>query len=69
MIDERKARRYAQRIGIPLTGTVGLLLLAKERALLDAVGPWLARLQATGLHLDPALTRRALRLAGEDSST
>jgi predicted nucleic acid-binding protein len=32
VIDERKARRYAQRLGIPLTGTLGLLVAAKERA-------------------------------------
>ena len=27
IIDERKARRYAQRLGFPITGTIGVLLL------------------------------------------
>jgi len=30
LIDERKARRFARRLGRPLAGTVGILLLAKE---------------------------------------
>jgi len=28
VIDERRARRYATRLGIPVTGTIGLLILA-----------------------------------------
>jgi len=33
VIDELRGRRYAQRLGLPLTGTLGILLLAKERGL------------------------------------
>ena len=65
IVDERKGRRYAQRLGIPLTGTLGVLLLAKERGLLDLLVPLLADLQDAGLYLDAALVERMLVLAGE----
>lgn len=65
IIDELKGRRYAQRLEIPLTGTLGLLLLAKERELVADLAPLLAELQETGLYLGAVLIDRVLRLAGE----
>jgi predicted nucleic acid-binding protein len=65
ILDERKARRYAARIGRSLTGTVGVLLLAKEARLIDSIRPWISKLQKAGLHLSPALIRRALEIADE----
>lgn len=66
VIDERKARRYARRLGLPLTGTLGLLLLAKERHLLTSVRTAVDALLAAGLYLNPDLVTEVLRLAGED---
>ena len=37
VMDERKGRRYAGDLDWPLTGSLGLLLLAKERGLLKSV--------------------------------
>ncbi len=65
IIDERKARRYAERMGLTLTGTLGVLLLAKEAGLIDTVAPWMAKLQEAGLFLSPGLVREALKIAGE----
>ncbi len=65
IMDERKGRRYAQRLGIPVAGTIAVLLLAKERGLLPAVGPLLQTLVDAGLYLAPSLVTRALHLAGE----
>jgi predicted nucleic acid-binding protein len=39
VIDERKGRRYAQRLGLALTGTLGILLNAKQKQLIPAVAP------------------------------
>ncbi len=36
IIDERKGRRYAKRLGLPLTGTVGVLLTAKHSGLIPS---------------------------------
>ena len=66
IIDELKARRYAQQIGLHITGTIGVLLLAKERGLIDAIKPLIQKLQACGLYLSSSLIDKALRLAGED---
>ncbi len=68
IIDERKARRYAQRLGLPITGTVGLLLLAKEKGCILSVAPLLNELQKNGLYLSSSLVTKALQLAGENSS-
>jgi predicted nucleic acid-binding protein len=66
IIDERKGRQYAQRLELPVTGTLGLLLLAKEKGLITDLAPLLAELQDAGLYLHPDLVTQALRLAGEE---
>jgi predicted nucleic acid-binding protein len=66
IIDERKRRQYAQRLELPVTGTLGLLLLAKEKGLITDLAPLLAELQDAGLYLHPDLVTQALRLAGEE---
>ena len=65
IIDERKARRYAQRIGLPLTGTIGVLLLAKQEGLINAIKPLLTTLHDNGLYLSVSLIDKALQLADE----
>jgi len=65
VMDERKGRRYATRLGLPLTGSLGLLLLAKERGLLSSVEDAITQLVAAGLHLDGDLIAKVLRMAGE----
>ncbi len=65
IMDERKGRRYAHRLGLPLTGTLGVLLLAKERVLIPAVAPLVQQLLADGLYFSPELVSRTLALANE----
>ena len=67
ILDDRDARRYAERIGVPYTGTVGLLLEAKERGFIDAVTPLLDVLLENGVRLSPSLISDALQQAGEMS--
>ncbi len=65
ILDDRKARRIAQSMGLPLVGTVGLLLRAKRDGLVIAVEPLLDSLAASGFHVAPALRLEALRRARE----
>lgn len=65
LLDDAWARRCARHLGILFTGTLGLLVRAKQRGLLDAVRPVIARLEAAHFYLDPATRHAALRLAGE----
>jgi predicted nucleic acid-binding protein len=66
IIDEYKGRRYARRLGLPLTGTLGLLLVAKERHLVSNLSALLVDLQDAGLYLGAELITQVLRLAGEE---
>jgi predicted nucleic acid-binding protein len=66
IIDERKGRRYAKRLGLPLTGTVGVLLTAKHNSLIPALASLIDQLLQEGLFLAPELVEKALELAGED---
>jgi predicted nucleic acid-binding protein len=65
ILDERKARRYARRLEFPMTGTVGVLLLAKDQGLVPSVTALLGKLRDAGLFLSDDVVRRAATLAGE----
>ena len=65
LIDERKARRYAERLKLPLSGTPGVLLLAKEEKIIPAIAPLLKKIQEAGLYLHEELVKQVLEMAGE----
>lgn len=65
IIDERLARRHAERIGLTLTGTLGVLLKAKEQGLITAIAPLIDRLRHGGIRLSDKVTDEALALANE----
>lgn len=65
LIDERRGRRYATRLGLSVIGTFGVLLLAKQRGLISAVRPLIDALRSAGFHSTTSLRQEILRLAGE----
>ena len=65
ILDDRKAREAARRLGVPVTGTVGLLLKAKEAGVVPAIRPLLDALDANQFRIGKALRAEALRLAGD----
>ena len=65
IIDEDKGRRFARRLGFPVVGTLGVLLLAKEHDLVKRVGPVIDDLRDAGLYLAPSLIAKVLSLANE----
>jgi len=64
-IDERLGRRHAQRVGLPVTGSLGILLKAKELGKIDAVEPLIESLQLKGIRLSEVLVDQVLKLAHE----
>jgi predicted nucleic acid-binding protein len=66
ILDDSLARRFAVRLKIPLTGTLGLLLKAKQAGRIEAVRPYLDRLDALRFRLDGATRQGVLALAGEN---
>ena len=67
LIDELEGRHSAQRQGLKVLGTLGILLDAKARGLLFAVRPHLEALRdRVGFYLSPPLYEHVLRLANEE---
>lgn len=67
VLDDALARQMAEMLGIRLTGTLGLLLDAKQAGLIPAVGPLLDQLQSLRFRLAAHTRLAVLKLAGEAS--
>jgi predicted nucleic acid-binding protein len=65
LIDDNLARRVARALGIAVQGTLGLLLDAKKKNLVESIAPLLDRLQCLGFRLDARTRAAVLRLARE----
>jgi uncharacterized protein len=65
ILDERPARRLAQALGLPVIGTLGVLLASKRRGLLPTVRPCLDALVNFSFHISPGLYDLVLADAGE----
>ena len=65
LMDDAAGRAAAKALAIPTTGTLGVLLLAKEHELLVEVAPVLDALEQRGFRITDAVRARVLALAGE----
>lgn len=65
VLDDRAARAEADRLGIPKTGTLRLLLDAKDLGLIPSVRTALDRLRVQGMRLSDAVWQEVLSQAGE----
>lgn len=65
LLDDSRARKIAERLGIKQLGTVGLLLRAKRRGLVEAIRPLIAVLVANGIYIRQELIDAVLSDAGE----
>ena len=65
VLDDLQARKCAALFDISLIGSLGLILLAKRKGLLNLAKPEIERLKAVGLHIDSAMLTRILTRIGE----
>lgn len=65
VLDDGLARRIAEHLGVRLTGTLGLLLDAKQAGLIGSVAPLLDRLQELRFRVAPHTRNAILSLANE----
>ena len=65
ILDDKKARRIARQLNLPVTGTVALLIQAKQRGLIAKLSDLLDQLTAVGFFLSDSLAEAALRQVGE----
>lgn len=65
LIDERRARRIAQQLGIAVVGSGALLLALKASGAVISIRPALVAWYKHGYFLSPALQKQLLAAAGE----
>ena len=65
ILDDLKARNFANKIGINVTGTLGILLNAKSSGVLKSIKPVLANIEKTNFRLSRELVQKVLEIAGE----
>jgi len=65
VLDDQKARAYAQWHGTPVIGTVGIVLRAKRQGIIPLARPVLQDLIERGMYLSTRVSNEALALVGE----
>ena len=65
VLDDALARRVAEALAIPLTGTLGILLDAKRAGLVPTIMPLLDELHALRFRIHPETRAAVLKLAEE----
>jgi predicted nucleic acid-binding protein len=65
IIDDFKGRALAKELGIKVTGTMGVIISAKNKKLIPSIKPILEKIKETNFYISKALENEALRLAKE----
>jgi predicted nucleic acid-binding protein len=65
IIDDYKARKIAEQLGINFTGTFGILLKAKNMQLIPLIKPILDKIKNTNFRISEELELTVLKLANE----
>ena len=66
IVDDPAARRCAIALNIPIRGTLGLVLTAKQKGVIPAARSVLEKLRQSGMYLSDRILNRALSLVGEE---
>ena len=66
IIDDMKARKFSDKMNLNYTGTVGVLLKAKEQGVIKSVKTILTLLKLNGFRISEELERKAIITAGEE---
>ena len=65
VIDDNAAKRTARYLGLPVTGTLGVIVAAKRAGLLDSARDAVADLREIGFYMSDVVVDMALAAAGE----
>jgi len=65
IIDDLKARNFAAKLGLSITGTLGVLIDAKLSGHINSVKPLLHKIKSTNFRISPELEKQILEKADE----
>jgi predicted nucleic acid-binding protein len=65
VVDDLKARKEVMRLGLPMTGTLGILYKAKQTGLVRHLAPLLGKVEKAGFRIAPAIVDEMLHRVGE----
>jgi len=65
IIADLKGRKYAEQLGLKITGTLGVLVDAKLSGFLESVRPTLEKIKTTDFRLTDDLEKKTLMKSGE----
>lgn len=65
IVDDLQARKIAERLGLKITGTIGILITAKKKGIIDSVRSVIDSLESVCFYVSASLKAQALELAGE----
>lgn len=65
IIDDANAKRHAKYLGLSVTGTLGVLIKAKQERYIDELKPILQRMVENGIYISQGLIELCLNQVGE----
>ena len=65
ILDDYKARKVAELLGISVTGTVGVIIKAKNSGIISSIKPYLEKIRETNFRISDELEQIALGEANE----
>ncbi|MBU0765527.1 MAG: DUF3368 domain-containing protein [Bacteroidetes bacterium] len=65
ILDDLKARRFALELGLNITGTIGILIAAKQNGLIKSVKPILQQIMETNFRISEELVKYILLSVNE----
>jgi predicted nucleic acid-binding protein len=65
ILDDYKARLIAEKLGLKITGTLGIIIKAKLRGIIPSIKPYLEKIRNTDFRLNPEIVSQAFREAEE----
>lgn len=65
IIDDANAKKHAKYLGLPVTGTLGVLIKAKQDGYINELRPILHQMVENGIYISQSLIELCLRQVGE----
>jgi len=66
ILDDLKARKFAESLGLSITGTLGIIAKAKIEGIIPSIIPLIEKIKSTNFRLSSTVIKIALKDAGEE---